>query len=201
MELYLEVMGVVVILGIEEVSGFCSLAKSIEEREWCKYIIQLSVHNGRLKLCTKPPWRAPRTLVSTSTFGKVVIEETRTRRGQDDQDSAAQRWRSGHPTSKQLRSVEVLVERKRNLGCLAEGRDGGYRYGLGPATAGKNTASLTLLFSVFGGLQDQPLTNKVWESEDNCSNLPTLWWISSGICSTQFLRAPPVELNPSYPKG
>ena len=50
MVLCLEVMGVVIILGIEEVSGFCSLAKSIEEREWCKYIIQLSVHNGRLKL-------------------------------------------------------------------------------------------------------------------------------------------------------
>ena len=50
----------------------------------------------------------------------------------------------------------------------------GIDHGLGPATAGKSTASLTLLLSVFGGLQDQPLTNKVRELEDNCSNLPTL---------------------------
>lgn len=124
------------------------------QKHWGKRMMQIRhpVHQftmGGWNYRTKPPWRAPRTLLSTSTFGKVVIEETRTRQGQEDQDSAAQRWRSGHPTSKQLRSVEVLVERKRNLGLLAEGRDGGYRYGLGPATAGKSTASLTAIFSLW----------------------------------------------------
>ena len=119
-------MGVVAVLGIEEVSGFCSLDKSIEEREWCKYIIQWSVHSWDWSYSTKPPGRVPRTL-SASAFGKGVIEETRAWQGQDDQYSAAQRWRSGPPTSKQLRSVGVLTERKRNLEQVAEERDGGYR--------------------------------------------------------------------------
>lgn len=77
----------------------------------------------------------------------------------------------------------------------------GMDYGLGPATAGKTTASLTLLLSVFGGLQDQPLTNKVHESEDNCSNLPTLQWISSGMCSTRFLWAPQWCWTPAVQRG
>lgn len=77
----------------------------------------------------------------------------------------------------------------------------GIDHGLGPATAGKSTASLTLLLSVFGGLQDQPLTNKVRELEDNCSNLPTLQWISSRMCSARFLRAPQWCWTPAVQRG
>lgn len=56
--LYLKDTEDVVIIGIEEVSGFCSLARSIEGRGRCIYIIQLSIHNMRMK-AAKPPWRSP----------------------------------------------------------------------------------------------------------------------------------------------
>lgn len=174
--------------------------QSIEEREWCKYIIQWSVHSWDWSYSTKPPGRFPGHSVHLHLVKGDWRNQGLTRaRWPGLCCSEMKVWSSYQ--QKQLRSVGVLTE-KRNLEQVAEEMVGIDPWPWTSHSRENLLTSLTLpALSVFGGLQDQPLTNKVWELEDNCSNLPTLQWISSRMCSTWFLRAPQWCWTPAVQRG